>query len=62
MLNISHDDRHQPIDGLAFMTYGHYGSGHFDPMNMNSFLELSICDECVLKAEKEGLVYRHMET
>lgn len=54
--NISRDG-HQPYDGLAFHTYGHYGSTYFDPMN-GSYLQLSICDECVEKAESKGFVFR----
>lgn len=51
-------DAHQPYDGLAFHTYGHYGSTYFDPMDGETYLELSICDECVKRADEEGLV-RH---
>jgi hypothetical protein len=56
MMNIS-DKCHQPIDGLAFHTCGHYGSTYFDPVD-GSYLELSICDECVKEADRKGLVGR----
>ena len=36
----------QPKDGLAFVTYGHYGSTFFDPMD-GTKLEIVICDECL---------------
>jgi len=36
----------QPIGGLHFFTYGHYGSTYFDPMD-GSTLNLAICDDCV---------------
>lgn len=49
-------DSHQPVDGLAFFTQGHYGSGYFDPMD-GTYLELSICDECVEAADKKGYVF-----
>ena len=35
-----------PSGGLEFITYGHYGSTVFDPMNGDS-LHLVICDDCV---------------
>lgn len=54
MTNISRGC-HQPVDGLAFHTRGHYGSSHFDPMD-GSYLELSICDDCVKEAEAKGFV------
>ena len=38
-----------PYDGLHFRTDGHYGSGIFDPMTAPKFLDLAICDLCVLK-------------
>lgn len=37
----------QPLDGLAFMTYGHYGSTIFDPMD-GTWLEIAVCDKCLL--------------
>jgi hypothetical protein len=54
MANFS-DKCHQPNDGLGFHTRGHYGSTYFDPMD-GSYLELSICDECVKDADAKGLV------
>lgn len=48
---------HQPCDGLAFHTYGHYGSTYFDPMN-GSYLQLTICDECVEELETKGYIFR----
>ena len=36
----------QPMGGLAFHTYGHYGSRYFDPMDGSS-LHIAVCDECV---------------
>ena len=37
-----------PSGGLAFRTYGHYGSVVFDPMDGTS-LDIAICDLCVMK-------------
>ncbi len=45
------DDRNsptgnQPMGGLEFVAYGHYGSGAFDPMD-GSRLIINLCDKCV---------------
>lgn len=47
----------QPVGGVAFITYGHYGSTVFDPMNGDT-MQIAVCDEC-LKAldKKKKLVY-----
>ncbi len=45
----------QPNNGLAFTSYGHYGSTAFDPMN-GSFLELNICDPCLLSAAADQII------
>lgn len=47
----------QPSGGIAFITYGHYGTTFFDPCNGDS-MQVVICDEC-LKAldKKKKLVY-----
>lgn len=38
-----------PMNGLHFRTYGHYGSIIFDPMGTNEYLDVAICDVCVMK-------------
>lgn len=45
----------QPSEGTAFTTEGHYGSTAFDPMD-GSRLEVNICDECLTRAGRDGLV------
>ncbi len=35
--------------GLRFRASGNYGSTIFDPMHCNDFLEIIICDNCVVK-------------
>jgi hypothetical protein len=35
-----------PIGGTVFLTYGHYGSSVFDPMDA-SYLEVVVCDDCL---------------
>lgn len=42
-----------PLDGLAFQTCGHYGSGAFDPMN-GSIIEVVLCDHCLRRAVADG--------
>lgn len=36
-----------PKGGTQFRTYGHSGSGVFDPMD-DTFIEVNICDPCLL--------------
>lgn len=50
------DEGFQPSDGLAFKTYGHYGSCEFDPMD-GSYLEVVICDDCVRTLSSADKVY-----
>jgi hypothetical protein len=38
-----------PMGGLHFRTYGHYGSVIFDPLGTGEYLDLAICDLCVMK-------------
>jgi hypothetical protein len=37
------------MDGLHFRTYGHYGSVIFDPMGTGEYLDVAICDLCIMK-------------
>lgn len=48
----------QPMDGLDFFTYGHYGSTVFDPINGDS-LHIVVCDECVKAYVKAGKSYEN---
>jgi hypothetical protein len=38
-----------PMNGLHFRTYGHYGSTIFDPMGTGEYLDVAICDVCIMK-------------
>lgn len=38
-----------PMDGLHFRTYGHYGSTIFDPVGTGEYLDIAICDLCIMK-------------
>ena len=38
-----------PMDGLHFRTYGHYGSTIFDPVGTGEYLDVAICDYCIIK-------------
>lgn len=44
----------QPYPGTAFMSYGHYGSTYFDPMDGSS-IEINVCDDC-LRANEDLIV------
>lgn len=44
-------DDNQPIGGLSFHSYGHYGTSVFDPMD-GTYLEINVCDECVTKGRR----------
>lgn len=58
--NVDNSAANQPDEGTAFMTYGHYGSTFFDPMD-GSYLEVNICDPCLelLTAEKSIMFGRN---
>jgi hypothetical protein len=45
----------QPRKGLAFQSHGHWPSTLFDPMD-GTYLEVNICDGCLLEKAKDGLV------
>lgn len=44
--NLIKEKENHPVDGVAFITYGHYGSKIFDPMD-GTYLEINICDDCL---------------
>jgi hypothetical protein len=54
--NVHNGVDNQPDDGLALTSHGHYGSTAFDPMD-GTYLEVNICDECLVKAGNNGQVY-----
>ena len=43
------------IDANSFQTRGQYGSAVFDPID-GTFLEVNICDSCLVEAAKQGRV------
>ena len=45
----------QPSDGVAFRSYGHYGSTVFDPSD-GTFVEMNICDDCLKTKGEAGAV------
>lgn len=51
----SHGNWCQPLEALEFISYGHYGSAEFDPMN-GSRLSITICDSCIRLAKDQGKV------
>lgn len=46
------DDGNHPLEGLAFVTEGHYGSTEFDPMDGTALI-VNICDSCLERERKE---------
>lgn len=44
--NVMSRESIQPMGGLAFRSYGHYGTSVFDPMN-DTYVEIAICDVCL---------------
>lgn len=49
---------YHPDGGLEFVTYGHYGSTFFDPMD-GSTIRVVLCDDCTsyaIEAEKAKYV------
>jgi hypothetical protein len=38
-----------PMDGLRFRTTGHYGSTIFDPVVTYEYIDVAICDLCIMK-------------
>ena len=45
-----------PYKATAFTSRGHYGSTFFDPMD-GSYIEINVCDECLVKAQAKGQIY-----
>lgn len=50
------ETENQPYAGTTFSTHGQYGSTVFDPMNLNKWLEINICDDCMLKGRERILI------
>lgn len=48
----------QPSAGTTFKSSGHYGSTVWDPQGVlpHEFLEINICDECMVAAVGEGRI------
>jgi hypothetical protein len=38
-----------PMNGLHFRSTGHYGSQIFDPLGTGEYIDLAICDVCIMK-------------
>lgn len=54
--NVFEGTTNQPDEGLFFVSHGNYGSRVFDPMD-GTFLEINVCDDCLVEAGEAGLVY-----
>lgn len=46
--NALFDVDNQPYGGTAFVSFGHYGSTFFDPMDGQN-IEINVCDLCLAK-------------
>lgn len=58
-------DHNQPHGGTTFTTRGHYGSTVFDPplsMGSDRFLELNICDPCLLERKDKIIFVQYIPT
>ena len=55
--NVFEEAQNQVYGGTCFKSYGHYGSTVFDPMSDRRYLEINICDPCLLKRQKENAIY-----
>ena len=47
-----------PMDGLHLLTYGHYGSTVFDPMD-GSKLDIAVCDDCLTEDKEYCYMSKH---
>jgi hypothetical protein len=43
------DVYNQPYKATAFTSHGHYGSTVFDPVTSSRYLEVNLCDECLIE-------------
>lgn len=48
-------DNNHPENGIEFVTWGHYGTTMFDPMD-HSMLVINLCDSCLEGRARDGLV------
>jgi hypothetical protein len=54
------DTDNQPYKATTFVTYGHYGSTFFDPMDGSS-IEINVCDDCLEKAKLDKKIVHYFE-
>ena len=55
--NVWETAENQPDSGVAFTSPGNYGSTVFDPVLTGEFIEISVCDECLVRAGEQGRIY-----
>lgn len=41
-----------PALGVTFTTHGNYASDVFDPMTSDTYLEIHICDDCIVRGQQ----------
>lgn len=45
----------QPYQATVFHSHGHYGSTVFDPIRNGKYIEINICDTCLVKGKDRVL-------
>ncbi len=53
-------DLYQPYDATSFVSYGHYGSTVFDPMD-GTYLRIIICDEHLKERHEAVFICKRIE-
>jgi len=50
-------DSHGPYAATMFTSRGNYGSTLFDPVTINLFLQINVCDDCLRSAGERNHVF-----
>lgn len=51
-------DSNQPYKATTFVSHGQYGSTVFDPCTGSLFIEINICDDCLIAKSERVLLGR----
>jgi hypothetical protein len=57
LVNVWQDADNQPNDGVTWISHGNYGSTVYDPVGTEEFIEMNLCDECLVRAGEQGRIY-----
>lgn len=58
------ESENQPNEGTVFTSRGNYGSTVWDPMSDSTIIEITVCDECLVKHKNrvlQGAITRRTE-